>query len=96
MSCLQDYMKGMAPGYRCELLLVQLSTHTLHSTTFGVVCLQQQIGRTKYYGDRSFTIYAPRLRNRLPTAIRLADRYENFKTHLKNHLFKEHYLSSTC
>ena len=93
IACLvYKVIHGVAPAYLGELLEIQSSTRTLRSTTSGVVNLQQPIGKTKYYGDRSFTIYAPRLWNRLPTTVRSADTSENFKTFLKTHLFKEYYV----
>ena len=89
-------LKGIAPGYLCELLSVKSTTCTLRSTFSGAVCVQQPLGKTKYCGDRSFTIFAPCLWNGLPATIRSADTIEIFKTSLKTHLLRITFLSLNC
>ena len=40
------------------------------------------------YGERAFSVAAPRLRNKLPFQVRLSSSETVFKTNLKTHLFK--------
>ena len=39
------------------------------------------------YGDRAFSICAPRLWNALPSSIRVSNTLAHFRSHLKHHLF---------
>ena len=42
----------------------------------------------KTYGERAFSVAAPRLWNKLPLQIRLSSSEAVFKANLKTHLFK--------
>ena len=39
------------------------------------------------YGDRAFSVCAPRLWNALPLSIRASNSLDCFRSHLKHHLF---------
>ena len=44
--------------------------------------------RLKTYGDRAFSVVAPKLWNRLPPELRGVTSVDQFKAHLKTYLFK--------
>ena len=44
--------------------------------------------RLKTYGDRAFSVVAPKLWNRLPPELRGVTFVDQFNAHLKTHLFK--------
>lgn len=52
------------------------------------------VPRTKCvtFGDRAFSVYAPTKWNQLPLEIRSIDCVEKFKSALKTHLFRKHYV----
>ena len=45
--------------------------------------------RLKTYGDRAFSVAAPKLWNELPLNLRSLDTINLFKKHLKTYLFKK-------
>ena len=47
--------------------------------------------RLKTYGDRAFSVAAPKLWNELPLDLRSLDTINLFKKHLKTDLFKKAY-----
>ncbi|EDO30736.1 predicted protein, partial [Nematostella vectensis] len=51
--------------------------------------LQVKRGNLKTYGDRAFSIAAPKLWNELPFHLRTIQNPNTFKQCLKTHLFKE-------
>ena len=46
------------------------------------------VSRLKTYGDRAFSVVAPKLWNRLPPELRSVTSVDQFKAHLKTYLFK--------
>ena len=90
MSCWQD-SKGNSS--RLSLWTTKCQINYTHSALdiFWCGMFTAATWQTKYYGNRSFTIFSPRLWNGLPTAIRSADTIDIFKTSLKTHLFKNHF-----
>ena len=85
-------LSGMAPVYLNELLSIRAAGRVLRSTASGVVSLYQPIGKTAYYGNRSFSICAPRLWNNLPTTLRSAKTLSIFKSCLKTDLFRNYFV----
>ena len=83
---------GLAPSYLDEVLTRRSAVRTLRSHSNGEVMLHQPIGRTAYYGDRAFSICAPRLWNSLPSHLRSIQTLDSFKVRLKTHLFKSIYI----
>ena len=75
----------MAPMYLCELLHSYVPTRTLRSSSQDL--LQTPSCRTKTYGERAFSIIAPKLWNDLPYEIRHAPSINQFKNSLKTHIF---------
>jgi len=47
--------------------------------------------RLKTYGNRAFSIYAPKIWNKLPQHIHNIESVATFKTSLKTYLFKQAY-----
>ena len=66
------------------MLTVRDTGRTLRSQSNGAIALHQPIGNTVFYGDRAFSICAPRLWNALPSKLRQAKSYEICKSSPKN------------
>jgi hypothetical protein len=82
-------MHDMAPLYISELLQPYHPSCSLRSED--LVLLKQPKSRTRRYGDRAFSVCAPRLWNNLPLSLRKIDSLSTFRTTLKTHLFKRAY-----
>ena len=76
----------MAPLYLAELLSMYVPNRTLRSA--GKMHLNVPCTRLKSYGDRSFSVYGPKIWNKLPVEIRSLPNLELFKSHLKSHVFR--------
>jgi len=75
------------PSVLVELLQYQNLSRTLRSNTLEL--LLQQKSNTKTYGDRAFSICAPRLWNSIPLDIRKSNSVSTFKKQLKTYLFRK-------
>ena len=75
---------GKAPSYISSLL-----SHRKCSS--GQELLTVPIAKLNTYGDRAFSIAAPRQWNNLPLSIRKSPSIAIFKRHLKTYLFKQAY-----
>ena len=81
-------LHGLAPQYISSLLQQRDGGRLTRSSCSR--CLV--VPRTKtMYGDRSFSVAAPTLWNRLPNNIRSAETLNGFKTKLKTHLFQQYF-----
>lgn len=80
-------LNKMAPSYLSDLLNNRTSKHSLRSISKEL--LTEPCSRLKTYGDRSFSVAAPRLWNKLPYDIRKRTHVDYFKSELKTHLFKQ-------
>jgi hypothetical protein len=78
-------VNDLAPSYLCDLLQPYRPARSLRSSSNGLLVVPKS--RTSTYGDRAFSIAAPRLWNNLPENIRNAHSVSSFKHHLKTHLF---------
>ena len=74
---------GLAPSYLSELVNVRCLDRTLRSS--GGLVLDVPKSRTKTFGDRAFSVAAPRLWNELPVHLRSTWTLEKFKQDLKTH-----------
>ena len=83
-------LNGSAPEYISELVELHRPPRTLRSAHCGPL-LKPQHSKTRGYGDRRFTVAAPKHWNELPMHIRTAPTWEQFKTRLKTHLFVARY-----
>lgn len=78
---------GSAPNYLCNLITIYRPTRTLRSSS---AALQLVIPRSKLrFGDRRFSVAAPRLWNSLPDEIRNSPSLHLFKKRLKTFLFSK-------
>ena len=78
---------GFAPTYLSDLLQPMIPSRSLRSSKHAH--LQYTPGPRTYtrYGDRAFSVAAPKLWNSLPISIRNATSIECFKSNLKRFLF---------
>ncbi len=81
-------LHGKAPQYISDMLVFREARES-RSTKQNLLL----VPRTKCvtFGDRAFSVYAPRLWNTLPRFIRSADSVDTFKSHLKTYLFKQYF-----
>ena len=82
-KCLND----LGPKYLAELLIPYVPTRSLLSLDKKL--LVEPKSRLKSYGDRSFSICAPRLWNKLPMSLRECEKVDTFKSNLKTYSFKQ-------
>ena len=78
-------LNGLAPDYIKDLLKYD-SRRTLRSSNNRL--LDEPRANLKTYGERAFSVAAPRLWNKLPLQIRLSSSEAVFKANLKTYLFK--------
>ena len=79
---------GLAPEYISDLISVKdVLKYSLRSNG-GLLLHQPNARLLKTLGDRSFTSAAPTLWNKLPAHLRNMDKFMNFKSSLKTHLFR--------
>lgn len=81
-------INGLAPAYLSELLEAYLPSRNLTSSKKHL--LKVKSSRTKYYGKRAFSIFAPTKWNELPEDIKRAKSVNSFKKLLKTFLFDKH------
>ena len=80
-------LNGLALNYICELLHQYQPTRSLRSSTRHLLSVPRS--HTTTYGDRAFSVSAPKLWNSLSIEIRLSTSLNSFKTSLKTFLFKQ-------
>ena len=83
-------INGCAPEYLSDLLETYVPTRSLRSSTQGLLVVPKSF--TPTYGDRAFSVAAPKLWNNLPANIRTTSALESFKRKLKIHLFQDAFL----
>ena len=79
-------LNGLAPSYLSELLTVRAPGRALRSSN--KLLLEVPRSRLKHWGDRAFSVAAPRLWNKLPTEMRFTSDLDLFKSKLKTYLFR--------
>ena len=80
-------LNGLGPKYLAELLLPYVPNRCLRSSDQKL--LIEPKSRLKSYGDRAFSVCAPKLWNKLPLALRTCGKVDVFKRNLKTYLFKQ-------
>ena len=78
-------LNGQAPSYIKDLLKYRNSGRVLRSSNEHL--LDEPVAKLKTYGDRAYSVAAPKLWNKLPLDIRLSSSVTVFKTKLKTYLF---------
>jgi len=79
-------LHGKAPIYLASILHRYVPGRSLRSGD--QYLLVEKRSRLKSYGDRAFSVAAPRLWNALPLDLRRCESLDTFKSHLKTLLFK--------
>ena len=80
-------LNGLAPEYQSCKLLPYKPTRTLRSQDN--MLLVEKAANLSNYGDRSFSVVAPKLWNSLPLELRKSETIPSFKSNLKTYLFKQ-------
>ena len=80
---------GLAPAYLTDLISIHQPSRCLRSSSRHLLVVPKS--RTKMYGDRAFSVVAPKLWNKLPESLQNEQNYKRFKKCLKTHLFKLNY-----
>ena len=81
-------IRGEAPNYITNLLKPYSPTRTLRSANNDL--LIEPRSKLKTYGDRAFSVAAPRLWNQLPKYIKNCQNISDFKRKLKTYMFKDY------
>ena len=81
-------LNGLYPQYLTELLEHRKSTRSLRSNFQDL--LMQPTCKTKTYGDRAFSVCAPKIWNIVPFEIRRSSTVLLFKKKLKTFLFTKY------
>ena len=76
----------IAPIYISELLKVYTPSRNLHSSNMSLL---KEPTSKRTWGDRSFSVAAPRLWNHLPTKVKSCHSITIFKSLLKTHLMSQ-------
>ena len=82
---LHKYLNGIGPSYLCELLNVYVPKRNLRSSLQNKLVVPKT--RLRTFGDKSFSVTAPRLWNSLPDFVKSIGNFEIFKKRLKTYLF---------
>ena len=79
-------LHGLAPIYISELIKPYNPSHSLRSSTLNFLSIPKS--NTATYGDRCFSVAAPKLWNILPGDFHHIENLSTFKTSIKTWLFK--------
>ena len=79
-------LNGLAPKYLSELIKLKSPARSLRSSN--KVLLECPKSNTVTYGDRAFSVIAPKIWNPLPLYIKEATSCDSFKHCLKTYMFK--------
>ena len=82
-KCLND----LAPQYLSDLLQLRPTERTTRTASSNLLSIPKS--RTKSFGDRAFSVAAPRLWNELPLHLRTAESVVGFKKNLKTHFCRQ-------
>ena len=85
-------LNGLSPEYIKDLLRYNDSRRTLRSSNKRL--LNEPRANLKTYGERAFSVAAPRLWNKLPLQIRFSSSEVVFKANLKTYLLSVHLICS--
>ncbi len=81
-------LHGKAPEYICYLLCFR---ETRQSRSASLNLLYVPKTKCVTFGDRAFSVYAPRLWNTLPLSIRVVENVDAFKSEIKTYLFRKYF-----
>ena len=80
-------LNNLSPSYLADRLSYQSHSRNLRSSSRQL--LEQPRSFTKTYGDRAFSVFAPKLWNSLPLDLRKSPSLTSFKKGLKTYLFRK-------
>ena len=80
-------VNGLCPSYVSDLLNIKSSSRSLRSSS--MVYLVQPVSKRKTYGDRAFSVCAPKLWKSIPFPIRKSSSVPIFKKNTKTFLFSK-------
>ena len=86
MLIVHKSFNNIAPIYISELLKVYTPSRNLHSSNMSLL---KEPTSKRTWGDRSFSVAAPRLWNHLPTKLKSCHSKTRFKSLLKTHLMSQ-------
>ena len=81
-------LNGLAPGYLSDLLVHYSQGRSLRPREL-IELVEPHTQRG--YGERCFSVVAPKVWNKLPTQLRNAPSVQSFKCQFKSHLFCKAY-----
>ena len=81
-------LHGLTPQYGSDMLTWYSPVRTLRSSNENLLTVKKS--RTSY-GDRAFSVAAPKLWNSLPTSIKQSTSLCSFRKQLKTYLFRQAY-----
>ena len=79
-------LNGLALIYLSELLRYSNSPQLLRSSSQNFLAVPRS--RLKTYGDKAFSVAAPKLWNQLSPELRVVTSFDQFRRHLNTYLFK--------
>ena len=80
-------LNGTGPGYLADLLHYRSSSRSLQSMSNKLLTQPRTFSKT--YGDKAFSVCAPRLWNNLPLNMQKSSSIGIFKQSLKTYLFSK-------
>ena len=78
-------LNNLFPGYISDLLETYKPTRSLRSSSRNLLVIPRS--KLKSYGDRAFSVSAPKLWNDIPKTIKCSVDLNAFKRNLKTYLF---------
>lgn len=82
-------LNNLSPSYIRDLLQTYKPSRSLRSSTMNLLVIPRS--RLKFYGDRAFSVCAPKLWNHLPENVKCSPNLTSFKSNLKTYLFKRYF-----
>ena len=79
-------LNNLCPSYVSDLLETYKPTRSLRSSSKNLLVVPRS--QLKSYGDRAFSVCAPKLWNDIPEIIKCSVNLKTFKRNLKTYLFK--------
>ena len=82
-------LNNLCPSYISDLLETYKPTRSLRSSSRNLLTIPRS--KLKSYGDRAFSVCAPKLWNDIPEIIKCCANLKTFKRNLKTYLFKRYF-----
>ena len=87
-------LNNLCPSYIRDLLETYKPTRSLRSSSRNLLAIPRS--KLKSYGDRAFSVCAPKLWNDVPEIIKCSENLNTFKRNLKTYLFKCYFNEWLC